>query len=117
MASQSMLPPAQLLSVIVSVWGAETQKPATAPTQGAGVATVIAGVLALATSLAGIVAVRDVLPPKLVVRALPLTRTTDVGTKFWPVAVRVKLGPPAPVLVGVIELSTGAEGGAVTARS
>jgi hypothetical protein len=68
--------------VIVNVCEPETQNPATAPTQGAGVATVTAAVPPLAMSAAEIAAVSDVLDPNVVTRALPLIRTTDVGPKF-----------------------------------
>jgi hypothetical protein len=48
-----------------------------------------------------------------VARALPLTRTTDVERKFWPVAVRVKSPVSTVTVVGVIPLSSGAGGGVV----
>jgi hypothetical protein len=74
----------------------------------------MAKVPAPAISLAETVAVSDVLPPDVVGRGLPLTRTTEVGRKFWPLAVSVKSEPPAAAVVGVTELSTGAAGGGVT---
>jgi hypothetical protein len=65
-------------------------------------------------SAAVIVAVSDVAVTNVVARALPLTRTTDDGRKFWPVAVRVKPLPPAAAVDGVMPLRMGAAGGAVT---
>ena len=38
----------------------------------------------------------------MVVRLLPLKRTTDPATKLLPVAVRMKTGPPAEALEGAI---------------
>src|SRR5262249_4056465 len=69
---------------------------------------------ALTMSLAETTAESDVLPPNVVVRALPLICTIEFGVKFWPVAVTVKSEPPAAALVGVTALSTGAAGRGVT---
>lgn len=44
---------------------------------------------------------------KVVVRLLPLKRTTELLLKFVPVAVRVKKEPPAVLLVGLILLRVG----------
>jgi hypothetical protein len=75
----------------------------------------MATVPALAMSPARIVAVTEVPDPNVVARALPLTCTTDVGTKFWPVAVNVNPLPPAAAVDGVMLLKTGAAGAVVTA--
>src|SRR5687768_6242022 len=78
------------------------------PPPGVGVNTVIASVPALATSVAGIAAVSDVDDMNVVVRADPLTRTTEPFTKPLPVTVRVKAPAPAVWLVGAIDDSVGA---------
>src|SRR5437879_1551015 len=65
-------------------------------------------------SLAGISAVSDVADTKVVVRAAPSTCTTDVPTKFVPVAVSVNAAPPADADDGEMLDSVGAGGGFVT---
>src|SRR5262245_58127147 len=50
----------------------------------------------------------------VVVRALPLTCTTDLGTKFVPIAEIVNAGPPAVTVDGVIAPNPGTGGGVVT---
>jgi hypothetical protein len=66
----------------------------------------------MAISAARIVAVNFVALTNVVVRALPLKRTTESllrFTKFVPLTVKVKLGPPAMTLVGerVVIVGTG----------
>jgi hypothetical protein len=56
---------------------------------------------------AGIVAVRTVEEPKLVVVATPFQLIVAPLTKLEPFAVRVKLDPPAAVEVGEIDASVG----------
>ena len=66
----------------------------------------------MAMSAARIVAVKRVALTNVVVRALPLKRTTESllrFTKFVPLTVKVKLGPPAVALLGerVVIVGTG----------
>jgi hypothetical protein len=79
------------------------------PPPGAGLKTVIAGVPALTISAAVIEAVNWVLLTKVVVRLLPLKRTTEPAKKFVPLTVNVKLVPPAKTLAGdsVVVVGTG----------
>jgi hypothetical protein len=51
-------------------------------------------------SLAGIWAVTWELFTNAVGRLLPFHRTTEFGTKFEPITVKMKLAPPTVVLVG-----------------
>src|SRR5579871_1926266 len=60
-----------------------------------------------AISVAGTVAFNWVLETKVVVRAVPFHWTTELETKFTPVAVSVKAGPPASAEVGETLLSVG----------
>jgi hypothetical protein len=82
--------------VIVNVAGVETPPP------GAGLETVMLAVPGAAISLAGIAAVNCVLLPKVVARSAPFQRTIDPVTKFVPATARLKAGPPAVAVVGLI---------------
>src|SRR6185295_14736074 len=77
------------------------------PPPGGAVKTVILAVPTAARSLAGMVASRTVLLRKLVGRSAPFQRTTDAGTNFVPVTVKVKAAPPAAALAGASVLTTG----------
>jgi len=81
---------------------------AEAPPPGAGLNTLTAAVRAEATSAAGIVAVKLVLSMKTAVRFEPFQRTTEPATKFEPVSVKLKPGPPAVELEGASALNEGA---------
>jgi len=70
------------------------------PPPGPGLKTVMAAVPVAAMSPAAIWAVTSVLLTNAVGRSLPFQRTTELDTKFEPSTVRVKAGPPAPVLLG-----------------
>lgn len=74
------------------------------PPPGAGLNTATGLGPAEAISLAGTAAVSFVLLTKVVVSGIPWIPncTTDVETKFVPLTVRVKAGPPAVALVGEI---------------
>ena len=74
------------------------------PPPGAGVNTVTAAVPLPAMSAPLIVAVKRVADSKVVGRSSPFQRTVDPDTKPAPLTVRVKLGPPAAVDVGLSEL-------------
>src|SRR2546422_576897 len=78
------------------------------PPPGAGDMTVTDDVPAVAMSGAGIVAVSCVSLTNVVALALPFHCTTEAATKFVPVAVSVKLAPPATVLLGGSVASGGA---------
>src|SRR5437016_8156710 len=78
------------------------------PPPGVGLTTVTDAVPTVATSFAEIAARSSVPLKKVVDRSVPFHRTTDQAMKFVPVAVRVNPAPPAPMLVGEIELSVGA---------
>jgi len=80
------------------------------PPPGAGVKTVIVNAPTEATSEARICAVNCEPLTKPVDRGDPFTRTTEVGTKFAPLAVNVN---PAPIVavVGFKLVKTGAGGG------
>ena len=52
----------------------------------------------------------------VVARGLPFTWTTEFPAKLLPVAVSVNAGPPAPAVAGLMPVSVGAGGGAVTPR-
>jgi hypothetical protein len=71
------------------------------PPPGAGLKTVTFAVPAVATSLAGMVAVSTVLETNPVVRSLPFQRTTELVTKFVPVMVRVNPPLPATAVAGL----------------
>ena len=77
------------------------------PPPGAGFVTVIAGVPAVATSVAKIAAVNCVALMNVVTRALPAKFTTDVFTKFVPVTVNVNAAEPAVTPVGESEVIVG----------
>jgi hypothetical protein len=62
---------------------------------------------ARAMSAAGMVAVSLVTDTKVVGRALPLTRTTAVGSKFVPFTVSMKSDPPPPIWLGLMLVSVG----------
>src|SRR2546421_11473025 len=95
-------------AVIVNVCGLEVPPP------GAGLNTVTGAVPAVARSLAEIVAVSWVLLPYVVARSAPFHRTMDDATKFVPVTVSVKPGPPAAVLFGGMVDSVGTGVGALS---
>jgi len=78
------------------------------PPPGAGLKAVTFAVPAVATSLAGMVAVSTVLETNPVVRSLPFQRTTEPLTKFVPVMVSVKPLLPATVVAGLMLLIVGA---------
>src|SRR5207245_2918777 len=78
------------------------------PPPGVGLTTVTDAVPTVAMPLAEIAARSSVLLKKVVDRSVPFHRTIDEAMKFVPVAVRVNPAPPAPTLVGEIELSVGA---------
>lgn len=82
---------------------------AEAPPPGVGLTTVTASVPAVATSLAGILAVSCEALPKVVVRLELFTCTTELRTKFFPLIVRVAAPPPAVALGGgrLVILGTG----------
>jgi len=96
--------------VTVSVAGEEVPPP------GAGVKTLIVRVPAVAMSLAGIAAVSWVGETNVVGRALPSTCTTELPTKFVPVAVSVKAGLPSATAVGLMLVRVGGGGGEVTGK-
>lgn len=77
------------------------------PPAGGGLVTDICSVPALATSPALSVACSVVEFEKAVVRALPLTTTTDPVTKFLPEMVSVSAGPPAAADLGEIPVISG----------
>jgi hypothetical protein len=77
------------------------------PPPGVGVKTVTEAVPVAAMSLARICAVSLVLLTKVVVRVLPFHRTTDVATKFDPVAVSVNAPLPTAAVLGMMELRVG----------
>jgi len=75
-----------------------------------GVETVTERDPAVASVLAGIVAVNCVLLTNIVLRFTPLTCTTDVPVKFVPVAVRATGPVPATAEAGEIVVSVGVRG-------
>jgi hypothetical protein len=77
------------------------------PPPGVGVTTVMLGVPTLTRSLARMVAVSCVALTKLVVRLTLFHCTTEAGTKFVPVTVRMKAGPPCGTLLGLRLASVG----------
>jgi hypothetical protein len=60
-----------------------------------------------AMSAAVMAAVSCVPLTTVVVRSAPCHCTAELGTKFDPVTIRVKAGPPAVVLAGASALSAG----------
>src|SRR5262249_20248105 len=79
-----------------------------------GLTTPIARLPVDAMSLAGIAAVSCVPLTNVVVRFEPFTWTTDPFTKFEPIAVSVKPGPPAVAVLAAMLVSIG--GGTVTVK-
>jgi hypothetical protein len=79
--------------------------------QALGLVTVIEAVPVVAIREAGTVAVSCVeetkQPPPGHKSAVPFQFTVEVETKFVPVTVNVKSGPPTPTQVGLIELMVG----------
>jgi hypothetical protein len=73
-----------------------------------GLTTVTVTVPGVAMSLAGIEAVSCDALTKVVVRFEPFHRMVEPETKLDPLTVRGKPGPPAPAIVGLILVSTGA---------
>src|SRR5215472_4078704 len=81
------------------------------PPPGFGFVTFTGNAPAIATSLAGTVAVSWVALTNVVVSALPLKFTADVDTKFVPVTVKVRAAPPAawvwPLTVAIVSVGAG----------
>ena len=94
------------MSPIVKVCALEVPPP------GAGLKTVTCAVPAVAMSEAGIEAVTWVEDTYVVVRFEPFQRTTDPDTKFVPLTVNVKAGPPAVADEGLrlVVVGTGLSG-------
>src|SRR5438034_5891733 len=84
------------------------------PPPGPGVTTVIAAGPPVARSAAVSCAVSCVTDPNVVGLGVPFTCTTELPANPDPVAVSVKTPPPANTLVGLILVSVGTPGGAVT---
>src|SRR5690242_2912336 len=78
------------------------------PPPGVGVTTVTDAGPTAAMSAAGICAVSWVELTNVVGRAAPFQRTSEPCTKFDPVAVNVKIGPPAVAAFGAIAVTMGA---------
>lgn len=85
------------------------------PPPGAALNTVIGNVPAFCTSAAVICAVSCVLLTKVVLRLLPLSRTTELPTKPVPFTVRINEASPTVLVVGEMLLRVGT--GLLTARS
>src|SRR5205823_212291 len=85
------------------------------PPPGAGLKIVTVAVPAAAMSAAEIAAVSCVAETYVVARSAPFHRTTALVTKFVPVTVSVKAGPPAVAEVGVspVDVGTGLLGAAI----
>src|SRR3984893_7581947 len=77
------------------------------PPPGGAFTTVTEAVPAAAMSAAEMEAVTLVLLENVVVRDDPFQSTTEPETKFDPLTVSVKAGPPAVALLGEIELIAG----------
>lgn len=77
------------------------------PPPGKGLVTVTGNVPAVWMAEAGIEAVTCAEPTKVVVSAVPLNFTTDVGTKPEPLTVRVNAAPPVVAFEGESEPSKG----------
>ena len=90
-----------LPDAIVKVWAFDVPPP------GAGVNTVTAAVPATPRSAAGIAAVTCVVETNVVARAAPFQRTTELGTKFVPLTVSVRPGPPAAAEAGLSPVVAG----------
>ena len=78
------------------------------PPPGAGVETVTAAVLGVATSAAVIAACKVVVATRVVARGLPFHCTVEDVTKLAPVTVSVNAASPAKAEVGVTEATVGA---------
>jgi hypothetical protein len=72
-----------------------------------GLTTVMLALPAEAIKLAGTVAVNWLALTKLVESGVPFHSTVDPDTKFAPLTVRVKEGPPAGALMGLMVLISG----------
>ena len=72
-----------------------------------GLITVIEAVPAVATRVAGTVAVRSVEEANVVASAAPFQLTVEVETKFVPLTVKVNCEPPTLAHVGLSELMLG----------
>lgn len=79
------------------------------PPFGAGFTTPISNVPEVARSDANIKACSEVDPIKVVEWLFPFTVTVDCETKFLPVTVRVKVGPPVNAPAGEMEVICGTE--------
>ncbi len=77
------------------------------PPPGAGLMTVTSAAPAAAISLAEMAALSSVLLTKVVVRSAPFHCTAEPKTKFDPLTVRMKFGPPAAALLGESAFRTG----------
>ena len=77
------------------------------PPPGAGFVTVTAGVPVEAMLAAGMAAVNCVELTNVVATADPPKLTIEAATKFVPLIVSVKAGPPATALCGEIEVIVG----------
>lgn len=93
-----------MVSMMLRVAGPEVPPP------GAGVKTVILAEPTVAMSAALIAALSCVAPTNVVGRLALFHRTTDPGTKFVPLTMRVKLGPPAWVEAGLRPVMAGTPG-------
>src|SRR5262249_13698960 len=83
---------------------------------GAGFTTVTDAVPAWAMSAAVMAAVSCVSLTTVVVRLAPFHCTAALATKFAPITIRMKAGPPAVMLAGASALSAGLGFGVFTAR-
>ena len=97
--------------LIVNVTGADVPPP------GAGLNTVTGTRAPVAISAAVIAACNLLLFRNVVVRGEPFHCTTDVETKFVPVAVSVNAAPPAILVFGAIDVSVGARLSMVNVRA
>lgn len=86
-------------TVIVKLWEVEVPPP--------GLTTVTLAAPSSAMSEAGTVAVNSVELTNVVVKATPFQSMVAPFSKLLPVAVSVKLLPPSPAEVGLIELRVG----------
>jgi hypothetical protein len=77
------------------------------PPPGPGFTTVIEAVPPVAISIAGTVTLIEELEMNVVARGTPLKSMVDEALKFVPVTVNVKLGPPAVVEVGPMDVVVG----------
>ncbi len=77
---------------------------------GVGFTTVMVAVPMAAISAAAIVALNSVLDTNAVVRSVLVHITTEPAMKFVPITVRVKVGPPASAVAGLMLVIVGTEG-------